>query len=224
MWGTGVPRRNDAEAGYASLAAMVLCAALSILCAGLLTLDYAQKKQAERQFYRLRQAEAINAAVLRFAGDIVYAPDRDEITADTTIDNPDGPAWRVHLVAQSEATKWPFGRIDEVSDVTLAHVTRLSRDDVLARAKAGHDDCVLSLFSDFGFADPARDRPRGKGALFISTAKDGEIWRIRAVSGNRVEERRVRFLGETTHVFALLSKEEFSLGEMPDCTDLIATQ
>ncbi len=220
MRGNGVQRGND---GYASLTALILCAAMSILCAGLLSLTWARKQAAEQEFRRLQQQEAINTAVLEFAADVIYSDNQEQVIEDKIVDNPAGRSWQVHLVAQSEAMKWPLDRMGDVDKASLAHATGLSYEELADMARSGHNDCVRSLFSDLGHADPRKDLPRQSGALYTAAAKDGEVWRIRAVLDGRVEERRVRFLGETSRLFAVVSREDYSLGEMPDCTDLITT-
>ncbi len=217
--------RNEAteasDAGYASLTAIVLCAAVSVLCAGTLSLAVANNRVEARKLGRVQQEEAINTAVLQFAGDVVASDEPYVLKGDKTIVTSDGH-FPVHLTAEAEHAKWPIDKLGEVSETVLGHAIHRDRtalEDTIAAGKP--DDCVRSLFSKLGQADPEKDRPMKTGALYLSSSKDGQIWRIRAVSGNRVEERRVRFLGDPNHLFALVSVERMSLGEMPECSDLI---
>lgn len=205
------------EEGYATLTAVVLCAALSIVCAGALTLSQSLREREVRGLKQLQQEEAINSAVLRFVTDILSSDDPYVVTATKQVDA-NGQNFSITLTAQSEYAKWPLEKIDAVSETSLAKVTSLSKETLEHRSV--DDDCVLSLFSPVGQVDPEKDKPVGKGALYVSSAKDGQVWRIRAALKNRVEERRVRFLGDPNHLFALLSLKRGTLGEMPECKSL----
>ena len=158
-----------------------------------------------------------------FATDLVKSGDPFEAHASKDI-NVGRHRYTVRLTGQAEYAKWPLDKAGEVSEASLAKVTRQSRQDIVARIASGRrDDCADSLFSNLGQIAPDRDRPTKAGILFNSGAKDGQVWRIRAVSGARVEERRVRFLGDPDRLFALVSVYRTSLGELPECADLIKT-
>lgn len=219
-------RRSDD--GYATLTAIVLCGAAALLCAGILSVAAAEKRSEARRFARVQQDEALDTAVLRFAVKVPDAQEVYQVSGQETVALPDGENLNINLTAQSDSAKWPITRIKDVAPEVLARATRLTVDQLDATAGTGgayppRNDCVRSLFSDFGQADPARDRPSANSALYASSAKDGQVWRIRAVSGGRVEERRVRFLGDPKRPFATLSVENLTLGEMPTCAALITT-
>ena len=212
------PARSDG--GYASMTAIVLCAALSLMCAGALGLVMAEKKQAQRQVFRAQQLEAINTAVLHLSADIVRAQGDATLTKVETVDVPDGHM-TVSLRAEYEGRKWPLVKVSEVDEKLLKSYAAMSRKDlaVLANGPA-KNDCLRSLFSSYGFADPQHDLPHGVGLIAMSGGHDGQVWRIRAVTGGRLEERLVRFLGDPNHLFAVVSQEDYALGEMPSCTQL----
>jgi len=210
-------RRGKGEEGYASLTAVVLCAAVSTLCAGALTLADAQKRDEGYRLERAQQEEAFNTAILEFAVDIAMSQDPYQVSGSKSVATTAG-TYQVQLKAQSEYAKWPLEKISEVSEVSLAKVTTLSRESL--RARDSRDDCVRSLFSNIGQADPSKDLARGQSTLYGAVAKDGQVWRIRAAIKGHVEERRIRFLGDPAHLFALLSIERGTLGEMPECSQL----
>lgn len=209
------------ERGYATLTAIVLCAAVSILCAGTLILVDSHKKIEARKFEALQREEALNTAVMQFAADLAVSEEPFEFR-DTKEVSVGARRYGVKLVGQAEYAKWPLEKADEVSEKGLSKATRLSRQEVLALIASGRrNDCVASLFSSLGQIDPEKERPTKAGILYSSGSKDGQVWRIRAVSGVRLEERRVRFLGDPRRLFAVVSIDRMSLGEMPECADLI---
>ena len=211
------------DSGYATLTAIVLCAAVSILCAGTLTLADGHKKIEARKFETMQREEALNSAVMQFAADLAMS-DEPFAFRDTREVSVSGRRYSVKLVGQAEYAKWPLEKADEVSENVLSKATRLSRQDVLSLIASGRrSDCVASLFSSLGQIDPEKERPSKAGILYSSGSKDGQVWRIRAVSGARLEERRVRFLGDPRRLFAVVSIDRMSLGEMPECADLITT-
>ncbi len=218
-------RRNNKDDGYATLTAIVLCGAAAMLCAGVLSLAAAEKRGEMRKLERVQQDEAIDTAVLHFAVKVAAAQEPYQVSGHETVDLLAGKSLAVDLTAQSESAKWPIDRIKDVAPEILARATSVSAVQ-LETAAAGpgpylpRNDCVRSLFSDLGQADPTHDRPAAASALYVSSAKDGQVWRIRAVSGGRVEERRVRFLGDPKRPFATISVENLTLGEMPACTAL----
>ena len=212
------PPRNDA--GYASLTAIVLCAALSLMCAGALGLVMAEKKQAQRQAFRAQQLEAINTAVLHFSAAIVRAQGDATLTRTDDVEVPGGHM-TVALRAEYDGRKWPLAKAGEVDEKVLKAYTAMARNDFTGLSHGpGKNDCLRSLFSNYGGADPNHELPHGTGLIAMSGGHDGQVWRIRAVTGGRLEERQVRFLGDPDHLFAVVSQEDYALGEMPSCTQL----
>ena len=210
---------NRADDGYATLTALVLCTAVSVLCVGALSLGFSDKTREDRSLYRLQQREAIRSAIMAFAPDIAQTT-KYSLTGSETIRSGD-TNYAVALSSQLESVKWPLDKMGEVGEAFLAKHTRLSRGELEGRLGAHPaDDCVRTLFSDQGQIAPTSDLPMGQGALYVSTAKDGEVWRIRAVSGNRVEEQLVRFTGGE-HLYDVISVATSTLGEDPSCADLI---
>ena len=210
---------NKRDEGYATLTALVLCTAVSVLCVGALSLGFADKTREDRGLARLQQQEAMRAAIMAFMADVAQST-KYSLNGTQTIRSGD-TNYSVTLSSQLESVKWPLDKLDEVGEAQLAKRTRLSGQDLAARQRIRpNDDCVRTLFSDLGQIAPDKDLPTQQGALYVSTAKDGEVWRIRAVSGNRVLEQRVRFTGGE-HLFDVISNETSTLGETPSCADLI---
>jgi len=210
---------NRAEAGYATLTALVLCGAVSVLCAGALSLGFADKTREDRTLARLQQQEAMRSAIMAFATDVAQST-RYSLGGTENV-RAGNANFAVALSSQLETVKWPLDKVGEVSEAFLARHTRLSRGELEDRLRIRpDDDCLRTLFSDLGRMAPDKDLPTGQGALYVSTAKDGEVWRIRAVSGNRVVEQRIRFTGGE-HLFDVISNETSTLGETPSCADLI---
>ena len=213
-------RRDSSDDGYASLTAIVMCAAIATLCAGALVLASAEHRIEVQKLKRLQEQEAINTAVLRFVIVLTASDEPYRFSGDQTV-SAGGQVLNVHLSAQSEYAKWPLQTIDKVSDASLSRVTSESRQELAARLlRNPNDDCVRSLFSELGLADVTKDLPTVKGALYTSSAKDGQVWRIRVIAGNRVEERRVRFLGDARHPVALLSIARLNVNQASDCKTL----
>ena len=216
------------DGGFASVTAIILCAALSLACAGLLTLVSAEKNAARRDLFRAQQAEAMNTAMLQFATDLVAAPNNDPLDRSVTVDVPGGQM-TVSVHGEFEGRKWPFAKLAELEPALLKQRTRLSKEDLqaLAATRADgaalpKDDCVRSLFSDFGEASVTQAPSTGIGIVASGGGHDGQVWRLRAVSGGRLEERQVRFLGDRNRLFAVVSQEDLASGEMPSCTQLIS--
>jgi hypothetical protein len=214
---TGCTNRGDE--GYATLTALVLCGAVSVLCAGALSLGFADKTREDRTLARLQQQEAMRSAIMAFAADVAQST-KYSLSGTKTLRS-GNTNYSVTLSSQLETVKWPLDKMGAVSEAFLARHTRLSRGDLAYRVQTRpDDDCVRTLFSDLGQVAPDKDLPAQQGALYVSTAKDGEVWRIRAVSGNRVIEQRIRFTGGE-HLFDVISNETSTLGETPSCADLI---
>ncbi|CAL4869734.1 hypothetical protein MMA231_04026 (plasmid) [Asticcacaulis sp. MM231] len=222
-------RRLSDDAGYASVTAIVICAALSMLCAGVLSLVMTQKKQAERALFRAQQDEAINTAILRLGADITRAQGDATIVRDESIVVPGGTI-KVALRAEYEGRKWPLAKIAEVDESALAKYTAIPKSEFL-RVYTQHSDdgiapqfdCLRSLFSKYGYASPDKPLPEGTGIISVSAGHDGQVWRIRASNGSRLQERLVRFLGDPHHLFAVIAEEDISVPVMPNCAASVTT-
>ena len=229
----------DPEAGYASATAIILCAALSLLCAGTLSVVLAQKKAAERELFRAQQLEAINTALLQVSAAVAAQEGDATLKKDVSVTVPGG-TMTVAARAEYEGRKWPLDQRTEVDEALLAHDLKVGSASFAKRSLMGTgpggqergqaqgqdqglDDCLRSLFSAYGHADPKSDLSHGVGLIASSGGHDGQVWRLRAVTGNRLEERRVRFLGDPKRLFAVLSQDDMALGAMPTCQDLIGT-
>jgi hypothetical protein len=46
------------------------------------------------------------------------------------------------------------------------------------------------------------------------------VWRIRAEAAGTFEERYVRFTGDSSHLFAIISQETQAKIRMPDCQSM----
>ena len=210
-----MPRHDDSEAGYASLTAIILCAALSILCTGMLTLAMSQARAARRAFYREQQQEAINTALMRAGAHIAVTAGAATVSNNETVATPLG-GMTVAVRAEQETRKWPEAEAAKVGDEQLKAYTAL---DVSALRLPQNRDCFRTLFSPYGQTPPDHAWPKPVG-LIASGGHDGEVWRLRAVSGNRVVEETVRFLGDPSHLFAVVSQDDRALGESPTCRHL----
>lgn len=200
------------------MTALVLCGAVAVLCAGALSLGFADKTREDRSLGRLQQQEAMRSAIMAFAADVAQTT-KYSLSGTESMRSGD-TTYAVTLSSQLETVKWPVDKLGDVSQAFLARHTRLSRGDLDDRLRTRpDDDCLRTLFSDLGQVAPDKDLPKAQGALYVSTAKDGEVWRIRAVSGNRVVEQRIRFTGGE-HLFDVLSNKTSTLGETPSCADL----
>jgi hypothetical protein len=210
---------NRVDDGYATLTALVLCTAVSVLCAGALSLGFADKAREDRGFAHLQRREAMRSAIMAFTADVAQST-KYSLSGTETVRSGD-TNYMVTLSSQLESVKWPLDKMGDVGPAGLAKRTRLSGSELADRLRMRpNDDCVRTLFSDLGQVAPDKDLPTSQGALYVSTAKDGEVWRIRAVSGNRVVEQRIRFTGGE-HLFDVISNETSTLGETPSCADLI---
>ncbi|EGF92861.1 hypothetical protein ABI_12990 [Asticcacaulis biprosthecium C19] len=203
------------------MGAIALCAAASLMCAAMLGLASSQKQKGQRDLVQLQQREAINTAVLRFAGQIARAQGEATLAGQEEVAVPGGHV-TVQLRAEFEGRKWPMTAIGDVEDMHLTAHTVLTRAQLsgLATGVWPKNDCVRTLFSTYGHNDPKQDFPTGVSVITLSGGHDGQVWRIRAVSGGRVQERLVRFLGDPDRLFAVVSQEDYALGEMPTCAQL----
>lgn len=217
------PIKQGNDGGYATVTAIILCAAISVLCAGILGLTMTEKRQADRQFFQTQQAEAINTAVLDFSTSLVRAQGDATISKDETVSWPGGRL-TVKLRAEYEGRKWPIAKAAEIDEAVLAKYTSLPKqelEDAFSDADANRpvppNDCLRSLFSSYGNTDPKKAFPQGVGLIASAGGHDGQVWRIRATTAGAVEERYVRFTGDSSHLFAVISQETFVRGQMPDC-------
>ena len=162
---------------------------------------------------------------MHFAINISRAQGDDTVISQQVVAIPDGRV-SVDLRGEHEGRKWPLKSVGQVDEAVLRAYTSKSRDAFVSLADTGttnlapKDDCLRTLFSTFGLADPAKEIPKGLGVIALAGGHDGQMWRIRAVTGGRVEERLVRFTGDGDHLFAVVSQEDYALGEMPTCTQL----
>lgn len=203
------------------MSALILCAALSVVCVGVLSLSQQGRRHSDRQIRALQTEENHNEALLRLGVKVLSAAGGETIREEINVR---GQSYR--LIAESETAKWPLDKASEVSAVTLAHRTRaITAADVAriiadgpkdARLNNPFDDCVRQLFSPYGYADPSENRTPMAG-LIASRARDGEVWRLRAITGPRVTEQMVRFTGDAHQPYALISIETYSLTERPEC-------
>lgn len=217
------PIKQGNDGGYATVTAIILCAAISVLCAGILGLTMTEKRQADRLLFRAQQAEAINTAVLDFSAALVRAQ------GDATVSREETIPWRegrltVKLRAEYEGRKWPIAKAAEIDEAVLAKYTSLPKqelEDAFSDADANRpvppNDCLRSLFSSYGNTDPKKAFPQGVGLIASAGGHDGQVWRIRATTAGAMEERYVRFTGDSSHLFAVISQETFATARMPDC-------
>jgi len=182
-----------------------------------------QKRQADRLLFQTQQAEAINTAALDFSTALVRAH------GDATVSKEEIVYWTggrltVKLRAEYEGRKWPIAKAAEINEAILTKYTSLPKqelEDAFSDADANRpvspNDCLRSLFSSYGNTDPAKAFPQGVGLIASAGGHDGQVWRIRATTAGAVEERYVRFTGDSSHLFATISQETFVRGQMPDC-------
>lgn len=187
-----------------------------------------EKRQADRLLFQAQQAEAINTAVLDFSTALVRAQGDATISRDETVSWPGGRL-TVKLRAEYEGRKWPIAKAAEIDEAILAKYTSLPKQELegaLTDADANRpvppNDCLRSLFSAYGNTDPAKAFPQGIGLIASAGGHDGQVWRIRATTAGAVQERYVRFTGDSSHLFAVVSQETFARGQMPDCQGMIA--
>ena len=209
--------------------AVILCAAISLTCAGLLGLVMTQKKQAQRGLVKEQRQEAINTAVMMASTEIIRQQGAGTFLKDVVVSTPEGDT-TVQIRAEYDGRKWPLDRLEDVDPVVLGQYTSLGLDDLASRATRHidggaepADDCVRSLFSSKGYADPKKELSEGVGAISGSAGHDGQVWRIRAVINSRVQERYVRFLGDANHLFAVISQNDYALARIPSCRAVSTT-
>ncbi len=216
------------ESGYATVTAIILCAAISVLCAGLLGLILTTERQAQREMFRAQQSEAINTAVLQFSTELIRAHGDATLTKDEAVTWPGGRL-AVKVRAEYEGRKWPIAKAGEIDDTILAKYISVPKQnllDVLSTANTSdlppQNDCVRTLFSPFGNASPDKALPQGIGLIASAGGHDGQVWRVRATTATAVEERYVRFTGDGSHLFAIIKQETFVRGQTPDCQGMKA--
>lgn len=202
--------------------AVILCAAISLTCAGLLGLVMTQKKQAQRELVKEQQREAMNTAVMMASTEIIRQQGDGTFLKDILVPTAYGNI-TVHIRAEFDGRKWPLDRLQDVDPAVLGQYTSLNLDDLAIRATHHNsgvlpaDDCVRSLFSSEGYSDPKKKLSAGVGAISASAGHDAQVWRIRAVDGTRLQERYVRFLGDASRPFAVISVEDYAVNTMPSC-------
>jgi len=215
-------RIHGKEDGYATVTAIILCAAISIMCAGILGITLTQKRQADRQLLQIQQSEAINTAVLEFSTALIRAQGDATLLEKKVVSWPGGRL-TVNLRAEYEGRKWPLARIDELDETVLSKYTTVSKQALMDKALSQTDDaipredCLRSLLSHYGNTDPKKAFPQGVGLIASAGGHDGQVWRIRASTANLVEERYVRFTGDSAHLYARINQEDVAKAKMPDC-------
>ncbi|BEV12108.1 hypothetical protein ATDW_26040 [Asticcacaulis sp. DW145] len=202
------------------MTALIICAGLSVICVAILALAQQDRKRAERELVQVEMDIAMDEALLRTAADIMASEGEPILSRDYTLGQRD-----VHVAAENEAFKWPLDKVAEISEVTLAHRTKAISVGELKAAKEGRvetrfrwpvNDCFRQLASPFGFAPTDKDRP-SNSTMFMTSAKDGQVWRMRVVLGPRVREQLIRLTGDPTRPFAVILDDVYSVGEMPSC-------
>jgi hypothetical protein len=186
-----------------------------------LSLTLAQKRLAERQLFQMQQSEAINTAVRQFGTEIIRAQGDATITKEQVISWSGGHV-TVALRAEYEGRKWPVSKIDEVDEAVLGKYTSLTKGEIAQLAGTNQamakNDCVRTLFSTYGNTDPEKEFPQGIGLIASAGGHDGQVWRIRSVTAGTVDERYVRFTGDSAHLFGIISEETFAKSQMLDCS------
>jgi type II secretory pathway pseudopilin PulG len=209
-----------AESGFATVTAIILCAVVSIVCAGVLGLTLTKKRLAERQLFQMQRSEAANTAILQFGTEIIRAQGDATITKEQVISWSGGHV-TVALRAEYEGRKWPVSKVGEVGEAVLGKYTSLTKGEIAQLAGTGQamakNDCVRTLFSTYGNTDPKKEFPTGIGLIASAGGHDGQVWRIRAVTAGTVDERYVRFTGDSAHLFGIVSEEDFAKSQMLDC-------
>lgn len=202
------------------MTALILCAALSVICAAILALAQQDRKRAERELVRVEMDVAMDEALTRAAAEVIASEGEYALSRDYTLG---GRA--VQVVAENEAYKWPLDKVSDVSEVTLAHRTKAVTSNDLKTVKDGRteprfrwpvNDCFRQLASPFGFGPTDKDLPR-RVSGFANAAKDGQVWRLRAVLGQQVREQLIRFTGDPGRPFAVILNDTYTLREMPSC-------
>lgn len=202
------------------MTALILCAALSIICAAILALAQQDRKRAERELVRVEMDVALDEALTRAAAEVTASEGEYALSRDYTLG---GRA--VQVVAENEAFKWPLDKVAEVSEVTLAHRTKTIGVGELKAAREARvdtrfrwpvNDCFRQLASPFGLGPTDKDRP-SRVSGFANAAKDGQVWRLRAVLGQQVREQLIRFTGDPRRPFAVILNDAYTLREMPSC-------
>ncbi|MDV6331304.1 hypothetical protein [Asticcacaulis sp. 201] len=203
------------------MTAVILCAAISLVCAAGFTLASAQKRLAQREFAKVQVDEAINIAIMR-TGLAVAREQGDHTVSTTEIVKVPGGSVQVSVRAEFEGRKWNATKSTDVNDVVLGRVTEMSKDQIsellnLAATPKRGTDCVRSLFSSYGNADPEKALPTGTSAIYVSGGHDGQVWRLRAKAIGRVQEWYIRYTGDSAHMFAVITQQDYPAIRFPDC-------
>lgn len=215
-------RADGGEDGYATITAIILCAAISFMCAGILGVTLTLKRQSERQLLQIQQTEAVNTAVLEFSTELIRTQ------GDATFSEEKAVSWSggrltVNLRAEYEGRKWPLARLNDLDETVLSKYTTVSKqtfmEEALSKTKDAipREDCLRSLLSPYGNTDPKKAFPQGAGLIASAGGHDGQVWRIRASAANMVKESYVRFIGDSAHLYAVIRQENFAVANMPDC-------
>ena len=219
-----IANSKSTESGYASLSVLILVMALSIMIAAGLGLSQQILHQAQSSYKTAQSDEALNEALMRFGVEALQSPEREFINSNYTINNQS-----ISITGENEALKWPVKDSIKLTPILLSDRTaRVSFEDIrnLIRnvsltSSAPRDmpmnDCFRRLFSTYGQAEFKPRLPSAGGLSAGLASKDGQIWRLRAILGNRVRESWVRFTGGTDRLYALISEQDQTLSREPSC-------
>ena len=212
------------DGGYASLSVLILVMALSILIAAGLSLSQQVHHQAQAAYNSAQTDEALNKAMMRFGVESLQSQERESVKATYTLNNQ-----TVYVTGENEALKWPVKDAVKLTPALLSdRVQKVSFDDMLDLIKSVNptsigprdmprNDCFRRLFSPYGQAE-FKPRPP---ALALNpsglTSKEGQVWRFRAIIGNRVRESWVRFTGGADRLYAVISEQDLTLSQEPPC-------
>jgi len=207
------------EDGYAALTALVLTAALSLGLAAALSAAQTERTRSLRAFTAAERDEALNEAVMRYAADLVDG--HEAAPAAVRVG-----AFDIAVSGESEVRKWPMKVAPQLtgddlrqrsSGLAPAGARSLAAQALAMQQAKGRlfalprNDCFRRLFSPFGLSQPGIPQPPVQGP------RTGEVWRLRATSGNQVREIYARFMGDSRQPYAVLSEETFPAPQEPTC-------
>jgi hypothetical protein len=214
--------------GYAATTALLTVAALSIVAAAGLNLSQTQDRRAKQLFKDATRDEALNEALMRFAGRLQTSTGGEAVEDTITVEKQ-----TITLRAEHEALKWPLAKAGDLTTTAFNHKARgISLDeahDQIARSEGrlgqgrlglNPNDCLRRLFSPFGQATTDDVVLEPQVAAFTgSTSKEGQVWRLRAVMGSHVRELYVRFIGRPDQLYAVIAEDNFNAKEVPVCAN-----
>jgi hypothetical protein len=211
------------DRGFMSVSALLACAALGLICAGLLSLATAQRRQSQNEMQRFQREEAMRAAIMHLGIEVLSASATRVTIADYTAKVQDVDM-KIDLRAESEVAKWPLSQSEALISDVAASKTRLTlpkiKDLLLFDPELSNHDCLRSLFSEKGQASVTKPEVKSNSDL-VAVSREGEIWRLKAAAGGQIIEQKVRYLGDPKRTYAVISDEVMSINNMPQCKDLI---